>query len=229
MTDEKFVFVSDVKDKKRTARGANAKVRGTGRRVMMPSDYMSEKERKSMNSEVKSFDLRQPMKWAEFCSMPDDLQREYILRLQKLYRAGDVAIGEMMGVSKTSILKRRGRLGIEGVGRGERPLPEWNSFIKYGSPKRETSAVKDLVPDEIREKLAQYEEKHPPAVVRKVDSDMPICDSFTPAEPVEAEQPVVPDTGDIRIRGTVATVGKALALLLGDGKMSFRISWEVMT
>lgn len=80
MTDEKYLFVSDVKDKKRTARGSRNKSRGAAHRtVRMPSDYLTEKERKSLNGEVVSYNLKQPMKWAAYKALPDDIQREYIL------------------------------------------------------------------------------------------------------------------------------------------------------
>lgn len=217
MTDEKYMFVSDVKDKKRVARGANAKVRGTGRRVNFPSDYMSEKERNAMNSDVKSFDLGQPMKWAEFCAMPDDLRREYIVRLQNLYRAGDVAIGQMMGVSKTVVLKQRGVLGIESVGRGAKPLPEWHNFVTHGTP-REATPLGDLIPPEVKAKLDKYEEKHPPAVINK---------PYKPKE--EIFNPfALPISGDIRLKGTAATIGETLYLLTGGENITCRISWETI-
>lgn len=161
MTDEKFVLISEIKEKKNAARGSRNKVTRKGRRVKLPSDYMTEKEKKAMNGEVKSFDLKQPMKWAEFCAMPDDLQKEYISRLQKLYRATDVAIGEMMGVSKASIYKKRMKFGLEGGEKGRSPLPEWNSFVKYGTPARGSTPIRELVPAEIREKLSDLEDKPP--------------------------------------------------------------------
>mgnify|MGYP001248187255 FL=1 len=45
MTDEKFVFVSDCADKKRTARGIHNKRThaGKGGKVIFPSDYLTRK------------------------------------------------------------------------------------------------------------------------------------------------------------------------------------------
>lgn len=227
MTDEKFVFVSDVKDKKRTARGSFNKVRGTGRKVKFPSDYMSEKERKAMNGAVKSYDLTNPMKYAEFCAMPEDLRREYILRLQRLYRAGDVAIGEMMGVSKTAILRQRTILGIGSLAKGGKPYPEWNNFVKHGSP-REATPLKELVSPEVKAKLTEYEEKHPAASTEKTDSPNPMCAKFTPKPKEEVFRPfAVPMSGDIKLKGTAAMIGETLYLLTGGEKITCRISWEV--
>lgn len=218
MTDEKYIFLSEIGDKKRTARGSFNKVRGPGRKVMFPSDYMSEKERNAMNSAVTTYDLAKPMKWAEFCAMPDDLRRDYILRCQKVYRAGDAALGEMMGVSKTLLLKQRKMLGIESVGRGCKPLSEWKSFLKYGTPNREVCAVKDLIPPEVKAKLDKYEEKHPPAVIE--NADKPKQKTFRPF--------AVPVSGDIRLKGTAAMIGETLYLLTGGENISCRISWETI-
>lgn len=211
MTDEKFVFVSEVKDKKRTARSANNKIRGAGHRsVKMPSDYLTEKERKALNGEVKSYNLKQPMTWAAYKALPDDIRREYITRLHRLYRASNNSLAGMFGVTATTVFRELERLGIESLGKGNRVLPEWQNFVKYGTP--ETTKVAELIPEPIREKLQRYEEEHPPAVI---------------APSGETSENVIPDVGDIRIKGNVKTVGKTLELLLGDRKMSFRISWEV--
>lgn len=211
MTDEKYIFLSEIGDKKRTARGSFNKVRGPGRKVMFPSDYMSEKERNAMNSAVTTYDLAKPMKWAEFCAMPDDLRRDYILRCQKVYRAGDAALGEMMGVSKTLLLKQRKMLGIESVGRGCAPLPEWESFLKYGTPTREASAVKDLIPPELREKLDRYEQEHP-----HVKANVDNCKAeHAPAEPVPCESAPVTNVLDRRMVLDIAYSAGALYALAG--------------
>lgn len=206
MTDEKFVLISDIKDKKRTARGGFNKVRKKGGRVKLPSDYMTEKERAKLNGDVKSFDLKQPMKWAEFCAMPDDLQKEYISRLQKLYRATDVAIGEMMGVSKTSIHKARMRFGLEGGERGVRPLPEWDSFVKHGTPTEGKVA-----------ETAKAEEK---PIEKPIEKPHPVERFSAPF--------AVPLSGDIRLKGSAAMIGETLFMLTNGKEISCRISWEVM-
>ena len=63
MTDEKFVFTSDVADKKRTARGAHNKKAhaGKGGKVKFPADYMTKKELTAMSGEVKSYKMNSPL------------------------------------------------------------------------------------------------------------------------------------------------------------------------
>lgn len=140
MTDEKYVFMTEVADKKRTARGVHNKRTHTGKRgkLRFPSDNMTRKEIEAMNGEVKTYNIKNPMKWHEFKTMPDDLKRAYLKRLRDLYNASNKAIGDMMGVSDNCIGKEARRLGIRSLGKNERTLPEWNSFVKYGSPERKT-------------------------------------------------------------------------------------------
>ena len=87
MKDETYAFISDVKDKKITARSARHTRThcGKGGRVRFPSDNLSKKELQKMNGECKSFRLNDPMVWKEFKSMPDDLKITYI-KLQKYCR-----------------------------------------------------------------------------------------------------------------------------------------------
>ena len=65
MTDERYTFVQDVKEKKRTARGYHNKVRRGGA-MKLPSDYLTKKERDAMNGECVTISLDRPMKWANF-------------------------------------------------------------------------------------------------------------------------------------------------------------------
>lgn len=118
MTDEKFVFVSDVADKKRTARGSHNKRShcGKGGRVRLPSDNMTRKELNAMNSEVKSYHMNDPMTWKEFKSMPDDLKITYIKLVREKFHVSDTKIGEMFGVAQRTIASEIIRLGI-GLGK----------------------------------------------------------------------------------------------------------------
>ena len=87
MTDEKYSYIQDVKDKKVTARSARNKRthNGKGGSVKFPSDYMTKKEIKAMSGEVKSYRLNKPMTWQEFKAMPHDVQYGYIKLLKSKY------------------------------------------------------------------------------------------------------------------------------------------------
>lgn len=114
MTDEKYSFVSDVRDKKVTARSARSKRthNGKGGRVRLPSDNLSKKELQKMNGECKSYRLNEPMAWKEFKSMPDDIRITYIKMLRKKYNTPDQEIANMLGIGRQAFIKEVARLGI---------------------------------------------------------------------------------------------------------------------
>lgn len=80
MTDERYTFIEDVKEKKRTARGYYNKVRQGGR-MKLPSDYLTAKEKKTLNGEVKTYSMNEKIPWKEFKFIPADIQKEYIENL----------------------------------------------------------------------------------------------------------------------------------------------------
>ena len=114
MTDEKYSFVSDVRDKKVTARSARSKRTHTGKggRVRLPSDNLSKKELQKMNGECKSYKLNSPMTWKEFKSLPDDIRITYIKMLRKKYNIPDQEIANMLGIGRQAFIKEVARLGI---------------------------------------------------------------------------------------------------------------------
>lgn len=87
MTDEAYVFHEDSKEKKRVARSAHKKATHNSRRCRFPSDYKTRKELNAMNSEVTTYNLAAPMKWAEYKKMPAEIRRKYIVSLEDKYQA----------------------------------------------------------------------------------------------------------------------------------------------
>ena len=103
LPDEQYVMISDSIEKKKIARSShNRKTHcGKGGRVKFPSDYLSKKELKAMNSDVKSYNLNRPMTWKEFRSMPQDLQIMYIKKLRNEFGVPDIILAKAMGVCKS--------------------------------------------------------------------------------------------------------------------------------
>lgn len=114
MKDETYAFISDVKEKKVTARSARntRKHCGKGGRVRLPSDNLSKKELQKMNGECKSYRLNDPLTWQEFISMPDDLKVTYIKLLRQKYNVPDKYIAEMFGINKDYIHRKFKSLGL---------------------------------------------------------------------------------------------------------------------
>ena len=107
MPDEQYVMISDSIEKKKIAHSShNRKTHcGKGGRVKFPSDYLSKKELKAMNGDVKSYNLNKPMSWEEFRRMPQDLQIMYIKKLRNEFGVPDIVLSKAMGVCKSSFSK----------------------------------------------------------------------------------------------------------------------------
>lgn len=66
-------FDYDCMQKKRVARGAFAHINRKRGGCSLPSDTLTEKQRKEKNGEVKSYNITRPMPWREFKPMPEEM------------------------------------------------------------------------------------------------------------------------------------------------------------
>ena len=100
MSDEKYEYFQDTKEKRFTARSARNKKGHTGKGGAMrtASDFMSKKERDSLNGECKTYKLGEPMTWEKFSEMPDDLKAMYIKSLRKKFNVPDQQLAVFMEV-----------------------------------------------------------------------------------------------------------------------------------
>lgn len=136
MTDEKFVFVSDCADKKRTARGIHNKRThaGKGGKVIFPSDYLTRKEREAMNGEVKTYAINRPMRWKAYKSMPGEIQAEYFRALVEKHGGTQQKLSIMFGVSSETVRLEARKFNVKFGGyhnpdiRAERCLA-WEAFL----------------------------------------------------------------------------------------------------
>ena len=105
MTDEKFVFISESKEKKNIAHSARNRRTHTGKggKVRFPSDYLSKKELQSMNSEVTAYKLNSMMTWNEFKAMPDDIKVAYIKLIREKFNTTDKVLAEAFGVHRITL------------------------------------------------------------------------------------------------------------------------------
>lgn len=87
-------------EKKVIARSARNKVTHTG--CKLPSDFMTKKEKMTMNGEVMTMEMNKPVKYQAFKLWPADLQREYLENLVKIFGVGINNVAEMMGCSRVS-------------------------------------------------------------------------------------------------------------------------------
>ncbi len=129
MTDAARQFYADLAEKRRTARGSRAKVRGGGKTVTLPNDGLTLKEVREINGTPTSYKLNEPVQWADFRAWPEDIQREYLDGLQSKYHVGLNEIARMMGAREASFADWKTANGIKSRFKGRSyPTPEWADF-----------------------------------------------------------------------------------------------------
>ncbi len=177
MDDVKRLFLDDAKEKKITGYSAHKKAY-TSRRVRFPSDYLTEKEKRKMNSSVSRYNLNQPMTWAEFKALPDDLKKQYIYRLRNLYQATAKTLAEMFGVTRQTVALELVRLDIPAGPKGLRTTPEFKNFCAFGTPVKD---VKTDTEDEPRvESATCHEPDELPKLIKRLEamgSEAPPCET----------------------------------------------------
>ena len=135
MTDERYVYNSDIQERKRTASGARAKKGGSkSRRCPLPSDTLTKAQKRALNSSVESIKLNQPMSWERLRELTPTLQLLYLDHLVHVHKARRVDLCSMLGVATCTFWKLQkalpGRLVFKG--QPKKPAPEWERFMAAG-------------------------------------------------------------------------------------------------
>lgn len=105
MSDAEYVYRQDLRDKKIISYGAFHKKRGAkSKKCNFPSDYLTKKEKKKLNSEITTYDMSKFYAYDEFKKLPPDIQVEYLNGLIKKYDVTVVTVAkEVFGVSSDAI------------------------------------------------------------------------------------------------------------------------------
>ena len=97
-------FDYDVLQKKRIARNAKYQKNGSkSKKCTLPSDYLTAKEKRALNGEVKTYCLSKPVSWNEFKEMPYNIQEEYVTKLHERFQVTMVDLGYLFGRSGKTI------------------------------------------------------------------------------------------------------------------------------
>lgn len=129
MTD----FDYDVMQKKRTATGAFHRKGGSkSKKCSLPSDSLTEAQKRKLNGPVVTVKLDQPMKWEEFKGLSDSMKKSYLTSLHNSYHPSGAMLAGMLGVSNRTVVNELHRLGIPvgkpGGGRGRKQKAMWDAF-----------------------------------------------------------------------------------------------------
>lgn len=212
MTDEKFVFISEGKEKKNIAHSArNRRTHaGKGGKVRFLSDYLSKKELQSMNSEVTAYKLNSMMTWKEFKAMPDDIKVAYITIIREKYNPYDKDIAEAMGVHRITMHNEMKRLGLC-QGKSAAGLPRDKEGFK--------AFCGNCNPDPVEEPVEEADDE-------PVEF---ICDPQlheNEESHVQEETPAVPYSGSMSFTGAADAALKTVMNLLGNTEVNITIRWH---
>lgn len=173
MDDAEYIFREDIKEKKKAGRGASHKVRGGGRWVRTPSDSLSWKERQKMNGEVVGYKMNSPVGWKEFRQWPDDIQAEYVRRLQGKYGVQAKDVAQMFSVTGTTFSHWSMAHGVVWPRRGKdsaKAGSDWYEFLGYIPAQRSAFALETVKEqEEPAETPCEESAKEPPKATLQVE------------------------------------------------------------
>lgn len=104
-------FDYDIKEKKALVPSAHKRV-GRTRKCTLPSDYLTEGEKKRMNGEVVTISMNAPVKYRDLIKASEDVQKQYIKHLQDTYNASVRMLEQCLGVSYVTVREYLVRLGL---------------------------------------------------------------------------------------------------------------------
>ena len=150
MNDETYTLVQTNKERKTLAR--NAKYRKIGSRtkyVSLPSDTLTAAERRRLNGAVMTYDMNAPHAYCELKYWPDDIAREYLLKIINEYHPTSKALDDMLACSHATTWRFMKNLGIQHSNRKHADLNDVLRFDDFcdPSPVRPVIAEPDPIPE----------------------------------------------------------------------------------
>ncbi|MGM9556578.1 MAG: hypothetical protein ACI3VM_09160 [Oscillospiraceae bacterium] len=217
-------FDFDVMTKKRIARGASARKCGSkSRRCTLPSDYLTDAQKKARNGKLSTYNLSKPMTYKQFKLMPRDLQREYLLKLRNDMHASTRVIALMFGCSEETVRCAIHELDIGTGGKkmfmSRDQLTRWQNWL-LGDAANTPVSVDEPMPDPEEQPNTEPENKAEP---------------IAPTAPIAPIAPIAPTCsamqgGKLRLTGTAEEILDSLRTVfaaMGATKMDAMISFNL--
>ena len=252
MTDEKFTFIEDCREKKHTGRSYYNRVTHGGK-VRLPSDNLTQKELRKMSGEVKSYRLNDPMKWAEYKTMPDDLRVAYIAAIRNKYNCTNAQLAEMLGINIKSLENEITRLKI-GRPKGFRakPTEEQREAFRYwtlgvipvgveekaGAESVVEIEEEPIVPaepavaidaDAISTKISEAFTKASESMKKVGEALHKSCDALEEAISSEKDlETIVPESGSLVFNGNAKQTLETIGMILKDADVKLTVTWSIV-
>lgn len=220
-------FDFDIMTKKRIARGAAARKCGSkSRRCTLPSDYLTDAQKKARNGKMSTYNLSKPMTYEQFKLMPRDLQREYLLKLRNDMHASTRVIAQMFGCSDETVRVAIHNLGINTGGKkmlmNLDQLMRWNNWLS-GDAANTPVAVTE--PETETETEAEAETISA-AAEETEDASTPVNNDAS----TEEMKCAALLGGKLNLRGTASEILNRLAIVFGaesDAQMFVSVKFSV--
>lgn len=131
MTDERYAFVEDVKNRKNLAKSGGKKGKSKYG-CTLPSDYMTTKEKRTVNSQWVSITYDRPISFDKFLAYSDEDKKIYLQKLIDTYGGDTGKIAKMFKCEESKIKVFRQNLGIQSASHNLTKLipdPLWKTFL----------------------------------------------------------------------------------------------------
>ena len=216
-------FDFDVMTKKRIARGAAARKCGSkSRRCTLPSDYLTDAQKKARNGKMSTYNLSKPMTYEQFKLMPRDLQREYLLKLRNDMHASTRVIAQMFGCSDETVRVVIRNLGINTGGKklymNLDQLMRWNNWLSGDAANTPVAVTEPETETETETISAAAEETE--------DASAPVNNDAS----TEEMKCAALLGGKLNLRGTASEILSRLAIVFGaesDAQMFVSVKFSV--
>lgn len=257
MSDAEYELRKDCMEKKITARSARSTRTHCGKSgaVKFPSDYMTEKEKKAMNGECKSYRMNDPIMYRELKKWPEEHQKTYIKLLRSKYNVPDCEIAKAMGVAQQTFSRYIKTLNMslgKKAGGGarswkgsdyERAFHAWwhgeNEDIPVGEPEKnvEEAEIEVVEPKQFADEMNITKEQAIPQndiraaaeLLNKTWTEMTEGDTCSSCDNRYHQMPVIPKNGTMRFEDNWADDAlDTIRSILANEKVNLTISWELV-
>lgn len=156
MTD----FDYDVRQKKQLVPSARRRVNGSkSKKCSLPSDHLTPGQLARLSGPCVTIRMNEPIAWADFKPLPDNLKREYLAGLRDRYHVSQARVAKMMGASTGTICMLYARLKIDAMLPPATPEERrqyreaWNRFLSgdqaedIAETETETAEAENLADD----------------------------------------------------------------------------------
>lgn len=194
MTDEEFVLRQEIRERKAMGRGAYHKKNGSkSKYCSLPSDHLTNTEKKRRNGEVKTYNISRVItNYEDFKKLPPDLMQTYISNCRNKFGAMGSDIAASMDVQCKTFYTFLYRKNIP-IGKGGRKKLslDWRRFV-----------------------LGEIDINGKELIEEKVEEPKVEVESIPAIDWVEPEKPIKITDDDIPLG---ASIGAIIEALKGSG------------